>query len=132
MLHIDTWGPYKNSTHNGCTLFLTIVDDFTRVTWLFLMRNKAEAVNVFQSFYAYVSTQFHSLIKGVRSDNAPDLCEGKMKVFLSSKGIIHHKTCANTPQQNGVVERKHKHLLETARALCFQSNLPIHFWVIVF
>ena len=128
LLHIDTWGPYRNSTHNGCTLFLTIVDDYTRVTWLFLMKNKSEAVIVFQSFYAYVSTQFHIDIKGIRSDNAPDLCEGKMKIFLSSKGIIHHKTCANTPQQNGVVERKHKYLLETARALCFQSNLPIHFW----
>ena len=43
-------------------------------------------------------------------------------------GIEHQKSYRDTPQQNGVVERKHKHLLETARALSFQSNLPKSFW----
>ena len=51
-----------------------------------------------------------------------------MLKFYHSKGILHQKSCAETPQQNGVVERKHRHLLETARALSFQSNLPLIFW----
>ena len=92
------------------------------------MKYKSDASSVFQSFYSYVFNQFNASIKSIRSDNAPDLCEGPMKIFLTSKGISHYKTCRDTPQQNGVVERKHKHLLETARALYFQSNLPIHFW----
>ena len=128
LLHLDTWGPYKSATHSTCHLFLTIVDDFTRCTWIYLMKYKSDASSVFQSFYSYVFNQFNALIKTIRSDNAPDLCEGPMKIFLTSKGISHYKTCRDTPQQNGVVERKHKHLLETARALYFQSNLPIHFW----
>ena len=48
--------------------------------------------------------------------------------LYDAKGIHHQRSCTQTPQQNGVVERKHKHLLETARALLFQSNLPISFW----
>ena len=128
LLHLDIWGPYKHCTHHGCTMFLTIVDDFTRTTWIYLMKYKSDAVSIFKSFYSYVKTQFNALIKSIRSDNAPDLCEGHMKDFLLTKGITHYKACSATPQQNGVVERKHKHLLETARALSFQSNLPKQFW----
>ena len=48
--------------------------------------------------------------------------------FYVKKGIIHQKSCVDTPQQNGVVERKHKHLFEVARALMIQVNLPSRFW----
>ena len=49
-------------------------------------------------------------------------------LYFQSKGILHQRSCPYTPQQNGVVERKHKYLLETARALLFQSKLPTKYW----
>ncbi|KAD7479992.1 hypothetical protein E3N88_03128 [Mikania micrantha] len=51
-----------------------------------------------------------------------------MLEFYANQGIVLETTCPHTPQQNGVVERKHRHLLETARALRFEANLPIKFW----
>lgn len=48
--------------------------------------------------------------------------------FLSAQSILHQTICVNTLQQNGVVERKHKHFLETSRALSFQSNVPVTYW----
>ncbi|CAL2238959.1 unnamed protein product [Prunus armeniaca] len=51
-----------------------------------------------------------------------------MRAFFKDNGIIFQHSCVSTPQQNGVVERKHRHILETASALCFQAHLPLHFW----
>jgi len=48
--------------------------------------------------------------------------------YYAHKGIVHRKSCVDTPQQNGIVERKYKHLLEVARALVIQANLPQQFW----
>jgi len=78
-------------------------------------------------------TQFNAKVKTIRSDNALELGLNREAVahFLP-KGIIHQTSCVATPQQNGVVERKHKHLLETSRALLFHSGLPLKYWGIVF
>ncbi|OMO90088.1 Integrase, catalytic core [Corchorus capsularis] len=75
-----------------------------------------------------VQNQHHTTIKGLRSDNAQEIVQGPMKAFLEEKGIFHETSCIDTPQQNGVLERKHRHLLEVARALRFEANLPIRFW----
>lgn len=128
LLHVDVWGPYANKTHCGCSLFLTIVDDYSRNTWVYLMKSKEQSVHILQQLLVLIETQFGIRVKTIRTDNAPDLCAGPMLRFYQSKGIIHHRSCVGTPQQNGVVERKHRHLLETARALSFQSNLPSSFW----
>ncbi|CAL2242392.1 unnamed protein product [Prunus armeniaca] len=65
-------------------------------------------------------------LQQIRVDNGGEFFS--MRNFFSDHGIIYQHSCVYTPQQNGVVERKHRHLLETARALRFQSNLPIKFW----
>ena len=85
-------------------------------------------VVVVNNFVAFVQNQFNVHIGTIISDNAKELCEGDMLKFYLKNGVLHQRTCAETPQQNGVAERKHSHLLETARSLYFQSNLPEKFW----
>ncbi|CAL2267226.1 unnamed protein product [Prunus armeniaca] len=72
-----------------------------------------------------VETQFNSKVKIVRSDNGPKF---KLENFYALKGIVYQSSCVNTPQQNGVAERKHRHLLNVARALLIQAGLPRQFW----
>lgn len=95
---------------------------------MYMLQKKNACVKLLQHFFAYIENQFHTTVKIVRSDNAKDLYEGELihRLYLT-KGIIHKKSTTATPQQNGVVERKHKRLLEVA-ALFFQSKLPMKFW----
>ncbi|GJV29321.1 putative RNA-directed DNA polymerase [Tanacetum coccineum] len=75
-----------------------------------------------------VKIQFERNIKNARCDDGGEFTLNRMLNFYAEQGIILETTCPHTPQQNGVVERKHKHLLETARALKIEANLPIKFW----
>lgn len=124
---MDTWGPYNSITHDEFKYFLTIVDDFGKATWTHLLSTKSNAFPILKSFLSMVKRQFNSKVKVIRTDNAFELGNGHTDFFLSN-GIIHQITCVYTPQQNGIVERKHKHLLETSRDLLYQYHLPISYW----
>lgn len=128
LIHVDVWGPYKHTTVNKCKYFLTIVDDYSRATWTYLMPTKQHTTTHIKAFYQYVLTHFQVKIKTVRSDNRTEFLNSTLTTFFQSVGIFHQTSCPNTPQQNASVERKHKQLLEVARALKFQANFPIHFW----
>ncbi|XP_021762259.1 uncharacterized protein LOC110727034 [Chenopodium quinoa] len=125
---IYIWGPFKHKTHNSCTMLLTIVDDFTRHTWVHLLNFKNDSVKILIDFVIFAENQHGFKVKCIRSDNAKELCECKIADFYLAKDILHQISCSDTPQQNGVVERKHKHLLETAIALFFQSKVPYRYW----
>jgi hypothetical protein len=125
LIHCDIWGPYHVPTIDQQRYFLTIVDDCTRCTWVFLMKQKSETSPLIQSFFALIKTQFSISIKMARSDNGPEF---NLHSFYAQHGTLHQKSCVGTPQQNATVERKHQHLLMVARALRFQANLPLPFW----
>ncbi|KAJ0913978.1 putative RNA-directed DNA polymerase [Helianthus annuus] len=128
LVHLDVWGPYKVSSYEGYKYFLTIVDDFSRTVWCYMLTSKTEVFENLCSFHELVLTQFEKKIKVFRSDNGTEFVNNQMSVFCKTKGILHQTSCPYTPQQNGVVERKHRHLLNTARALMFQSGLPLKYW----
>ena len=129
LIHVDTWGPYHTKTPAGHRYFLTIVDDYSRGTWTHLMVTKDEAFFLIKRFVNMAKTQFDKTVKVIRSDNALELGRSHEALkFFAETGIRHETSCIHTPQQNGVVERKHKHLLEVSRALMFQSSMPIRFW----
>ena len=126
MIHCDLWGPYRTTSHCGARYFLTIIDDYSRSVWLFLLPTKQGVSQTIRDFLALVERQFAKHVKTIRSDNGTEfMC---LTSFFREKGIIHETSCVGTPQQNGRVERKHRHILNVARALRFQASLPLEFW----
>ncbi|KAJ9670976.1 hypothetical protein PVL29_027114 [Vitis rotundifolia] len=123
-----TRGPCRTAFTLGFQYFVTFIDDYSRCTWLFLMKNRAELFSIFQKFYAEIQTQFNISIRVLRSDNAREYFSAPFTSFMSQYRIIHQSSCAHTPQQNGVAERKNRHLVETTRTLLLHSHVPFRFW----
>ena len=92
------------------------------------MKNQAKLFPIFQKFYAKIQTQFNVSIRVLHSDNAREYFSTPFTSFMSQHGILHQSSCAHTPQQNGVAERKNRHLVETAGTLLLHGHVPFHFW----
>ena len=120
----NVWGLAPLSTHNGMRWFVTFVDDYTRMTWSYLLKCKSDVCNVFQVFHKMISTQFNTPIKIVKSNNGGEYYKNELTNFMKSIGILHQTSCPNSPQKNGVAKRKNRHLLEVTRSLLIGSNIP--------
>ncbi|WP_338140430.1 Ty1/Copia family ribonuclease HI [Candidatus Phytoplasma australasiaticum] len=90
-----------------------------------MLKQKSDVSFIVPRFLKLIETQYNAVVKIFRSDNAPEL---SFTELFQSMGIIHQYYCVARPEQNSVVERKHQHLLNVARALFFQSHLPIQLW----
>src|SRR5262249_12816486 len=98
------------------------------MTWIYFMKSCSEVFSHFFSFFVEIKTQFNVSVCILRSDNAKEYLSETFQAYMSQHGILHQSSCVDTPSQNGVAERKNKHLLETTRALLFQMQVPKHFW----
>ncbi|RVW87783.1 Retrovirus-related Pol polyprotein from transposon TNT 1-94 [Vitis vinifera] len=108
----DVWGASRINNITGSRWFVTFVDDHTRVTWVFLMKKKSEVREIFENFNNMVQTQFQAKIQVLRTDNAREYYHNILGSYLLENGIVHQSSCIDTPQQNGVAERKNRHLME--------------------
>jgi transposase InsO family protein len=95
IIHCDIWGRYKHPSLFGAYYFLTIVDDYTRFTWIFLMRHKNEAQSILKQFFCYVVTHFTSRIKIFHSDNGGEFLS--LLSFFQDNGVIFQHSCIYTP-----------------------------------
>ncbi|MCR2847923.1 DDE-type integrase/transposase/recombinase [Weizmannia coagulans] len=89
LVHSDVWGPCPVTSPIGFRYFVTFVDDFSRVTWLYLMKNRSELFSHFRAFHAEIKTQFNLSIKTLRSDNAKEFLSEQFQSFMREHGILH-------------------------------------------
>jgi len=71
LIHVDIWGPYSIPSIHGHKYFLTVVDDYSMYTWIFLFKHKSEVVKALENFVVFVQTQFETAIK-IISDNGTE------------------------------------------------------------
>ena len=124
LIHSDLWGPVLTSSINGFKYYVLFIDHFTKFTWIYLLNSKSEVFTKFVQFKAMGETQFSTKIKTFRFDGGGEYTSNAFKTYLSQQGIVHQVSCPYTPQQNGLVERKHRHLIETTITLLSQASMP--------
>ena len=83
------------------------------------MKNRSEVFAHFCAFCAEIKTQFNVSVRTLRSDNDKEYMSNSFQTYMTQHGILHQFSCVDTLSQNGVAERKNKHLLETTRAILF-------------
>lgn len=107
---------------------ITFIDDFSRFVWVDFMKEKSEAFNKFKEFKDKVETKVGNKIKFLRTDNGGEYTSDEFNNYLKTCGIRRQFLCPSTPQQNGVAERKNRHLAETVRSMLHAKNVPPYFW----
>src|SRR5690242_18114819 len=118
LLYIDLFGPIAYISIDGSKYCLVIVDDYSRFTWVFFLQKKSQTQETLKGFLRRAQNGFRLRIKKIRSDNGTEFKNSQIEGFLEDEGIKHEFSSPYTPQQNGVVERKNRTLLEIGRASC--------------
>ena len=95
LIYCDIWG--RNVSLCGAHYFLSIVDCASRGTWVYLMKDRSEASELLKEFILMVKTQFHKIIKVVRSDNGAEFTSGPMCAFYQEHGILRESSCVDMP-----------------------------------
>jgi len=90
IIHADVWGPFRYPTYDGFRYFLTLVDDKSRFTWVYLLENKSDCIVLIPKIFQYIENHFHVNIKVFRFDNAKKL---SLHDFFTNKGVLHQFLC---------------------------------------
>ncbi|KAL0318435.1 UNVERIFIED_CONTAM: Retrovirus-related Pol polyprotein from transposon TNT 1-94 [Sesamum angustifolium] len=128
LIHTDVCGPMRTPSHEQNRYFILFIDDYSRMTWVYFMREKSEVFKVFKKFKNLVEKQSGRSIKILRSDRGKEYNNSEFDKFCEEEGIEHQTTVSYNPQQNGVSERKNRTVMEMARSMLQEKHLPKAFW----
>jgi transposase InsO family protein len=128
LLHMDLFGPIVYISIGGSKYCLVIMDDYSRFTWVFFLQKKSQTQETLNRFLRWTQNEFGLRIEKIRSDNGTKFKNSQIEGFLEEDGIKHEFSSPYTPQQNGVVARKNRTLLDMARTMLDEYKTPDQFW----
>lgn len=130
LIFSDVWGPSPFLSSEGHKYFVIFVDDFSKLIWYFSMFNKSDVFHIFQNFKSLVERQFSRKIKIMQTDWGGEY--RKLNSYFQNLGILHRLPCLHTHEQNGSVERRHCHIVETGPTLLAHAFVLHKYWHFAF
>ncbi|CAI7785360.1 unnamed protein product, partial [Closterium sp. NIES-53] len=125
---MDVVGPLKLGAA-GAEYFLTIMDVYTRMTWVYVLSKKSDvAETVKTDWLPMVERQQDRLVKAIRTDRGGEFLSKEFSLWLKKNDIRHSLTMPYSPAMNGIAERANRTITETTRGLLIEAGLPDYFW----
>jgi hypothetical protein len=128
LIHSDVCGPMPVRSLGGSLYYVIFIDDYSRKTWLYLLKSKDEVFSKFQEFKAEIENLTNKKIKTLRSDNGGEYTSKEFVAFYKSAGTRRELIVPHNPQQNGVAERKNRSIEETIKSLLNDQGLSMFLW----
>jgi transposase InsO family protein len=128
LLHMDLFGLIAYISIGESKYCLVIVDDYSRFTWVLFLQEKSQTQETLKNFLRQAQNEFGLTIKKIRSGNETEFKNSQIEEFLEEEGIKHGLSSPYTPQQNDVVERKNRTLLDMARTMLDEYKTSARFW----
>ncbi|GKF73746.1 putative ribonuclease H-like domain-containing protein, partial [Tanacetum coccineum] len=125
---MDLCGPMRVESINGKKYVLVIVDDFSRYTWTYFFRSKDETPRVLIDILTLVQRGLHAQVTIVQTDKGTQFLNKTLHAYFAKEGIRYETSTARTPEQNGVVKRRNRTLVEAARTMLSAAKVPLFFW----
>ncbi|GJU40476.1 retrovirus-related pol polyprotein from transposon TNT 1-94, partial [Tanacetum coccineum] len=128
LLHMGLCGPMCVASVNGKKYILVIVDDYSRFTWVKCLRSKDEASDFIIMFLKMIQVRLKVPVRCIRTDNGTEFVNQTLHEYYEKVGISHETSVARSPQQNGVVERRNRTLIEVARTMLIYAKALLFLW----
>ena len=128
LVHSDVCELNGVLTRGGKRYFIIFIDDFSRFTYLYLMRNKDESFDMFKRYKIEIENKKDRKIKILRSDRGGEYFPNDFFTFCEEHGIIHQSSAPYTPQQNGLAGRKNRTLVDMVNDMILNAGLPFNLW----
>nr|GEZ69890.1 retrovirus-related Pol polyprotein from transposon TNT 1-94 [Tanacetum cinerariifolium] len=128
LLHMDLYGLMRVESVNRKKYILVIVDDYSQFTWVKFLRSKDEAPNFIIKFLKMIQVRLKVPVRHIRTDNGTEFVNQTLRDYYEEVGISHETSVARSPQQNGVVERRNRTLIEAARTMLIYAQALLFLW----
>ena len=128
IIYSDICGPMQTTSLSKYVYYASFIDNYSRKTWIYFLKKKDEVFERFKEFKALVENLSERKIKILRSDNGREFTSNEFNDFCKEVGIKRELTIPYNPQQNCVVGRKNRSIIEAVIAMIHDQDLPMYLW----
>ena len=123
-IHCDVWGPAPVVSVQGFRFYVVFIDNYSRFCWFYPLKSKSDVFAIFKAFQLQVENQYNQKIAIFQSDGGGEFINKSLTDHFAATEIKQIVSRPHTPEQNGIAERRHRHITEIGLSMLYQSHMP--------